>query len=252
MRTLLVALAFLTTVPIRFRHLPSEREIGRSRFWYPVVGSFLGFLLGLALLGLAHVTIPPVAAFLVLIAWVVLTGALHLDGLADTCDGLFAGRNPEERLKIMRDPHVGTFGIVGCILVLLGKGTALQELARRADENANALVVGMAGCVGVARCCAWFMAALSRYARAAGTGKAVVEAASTWEAALATLGVTTIGLLMSPVRSWHWAAQVCGPPLLVTALLTWICYRRLGGATGDSLGMAIELAELSYLLAWVA
>src|SRR5436309_3166057 len=107
MHTLLVALAFLTILPIRFRKLPSLEVVARSRFWYPFVGLLLGLLLASALAGLRMTHLSDgVIAFLVLVLWVGLTGALHLDGLCDTCDGLFGGHTPEERLRIMKDPHV--------------------------------------------------------------------------------------------------------------------------------------------------
>src|SRR5436305_872648 len=102
MRSFLVALAFLTIVPVRFGKMPTPRDIARSRFWYPAVGLLLGAALGGACAALTTwYRSPLVAAFLVLAAWVALTGALHLDGFCDLCDGLFGGRTPEERLRIL-------------------------------------------------------------------------------------------------------------------------------------------------------
>src|SRR5262249_47410216 len=108
MRSFLVALAFLTIVPVRFREIPAPHDIARSRFWYPVVGLLLGAALAgvcAALTTWCHSAL--VAAFLVLTAWVVSTGALHLDGFCDLCDGLFGGHTPEDRLRILHDPHLG-------------------------------------------------------------------------------------------------------------------------------------------------
>src|SRR5438105_2237876 len=105
MRNLLVALAFLTVLPVRFRVPPSPESVARSRWWYPVVGLLLGTMLGgLAAVLAAWLQSAALAAFLVLLAWVGLTGALHLDGFCDLCDGAFVGRKPEERLRIMKDP----------------------------------------------------------------------------------------------------------------------------------------------------
>src|SRR5438552_18043012 len=80
------------------------------------------------------------AAFLTLLAWLGVTGALHLDGLCDLCDGLFGGKTPEDRLRIMKDPHVGAFGVVGLVLQLLGKFVLLNELLARHKVGAPWLV----------------------------------------------------------------------------------------------------------------
>src|SRR6266516_4837113 len=110
MHSLLVALAFLTVLPVRLRELPSPQFVARSRFWFPVVGLLLGGLLGgwMALLIRLLPARGSLTAFLTLFTWLGLTGALHLDGLCDLCAGLFGGRTPEDRLRIMKDPRRGT------------------------------------------------------------------------------------------------------------------------------------------------
>ncbi|MBV9122230.1 MAG: adenosylcobinamide-GDP ribazoletransferase, partial [Planctomycetes bacterium] len=83
-----MALAFLTVLPLRFRQEPSGADVARSRFWFPLVGLLLGALLGVWMAGIEWLQLPALGAFLVLLAWVGLTGALHLDGFCDLCDGL--------------------------------------------------------------------------------------------------------------------------------------------------------------------
>ena len=246
MRSFLVALAFLTVVPIRFRSLPDAAAVARSRFWYPVVGALLGAALGgwTALLILWDRP-PLVSAFLVLLAWVVLTGALHLDGFCDLCDGLFGGRTPEERLRIMKDPHLGTFGLAGGVLLLLGKFVVLAELVRWQDRGSWVL----GGAVAAARCLVLCMAALARYPRPEGTGKALIESGRPAEALL--FGMIGLGMAFAAgagtldVLVWFSCAAVG------VLLLTWLCRARLGGVTGDCLGAGIEVAELLFLLAAV-
>lgn len=246
MRSFLVALAFLTIVPVRFRETPAADMVARSRFWYPVVGVLLGAGLGFTAYGLSLITSPSLVAFLTLTLWVVATGALHLDGLADTCDGIFGGRDPEQRLKIMRDPHVGVFGIVGCTLVLLGKFVALQELA----SEPKRLVMSLPLAVVVARCGILILAGLSRYPRPEGTGRVVIEASRRRDALGAGVAALAVGYLLTPSAAWLATAAVCALPLLVVLLVTWLCHRRLGGVTGDCLGAAVELSELTCLLAY--
>jgi adenosylcobinamide-GDP ribazoletransferase len=249
MRSFLVALAFLTIVPVRFRTQPDAADVARSRFWYPLVGALLGAALGgwtglLTLWGRP----PLLSAFLVLLAWVVLTGALHLDGFCDLCDGLFGGRTPEDRLRILKDPHLGTFGRAGGVLLLLGKFVLLAEVVRWPERGP--WVVG--GSVAVARCLALCVAAVARYPRPEGTGKALIDAARPWEAALFAGVAVGIGVLVALQidlpGGWVW----CLPPLVGVFALAWVCRRRLGGVTGDCLGAAIEMAELLFLLAVLA
>jgi adenosylcobinamide-GDP ribazoletransferase len=246
MRSFVVALAFLTILPIRFRTLPDAVTVARSRFWYPLVGALLGTALG-GLAALLAVWGPPtmVSAFLVLLAWVVLTGALHLDGFCDLCDGLFGGCTPEDRLRILKDPHLGTFGLAGGVLLLLGKFILLAEVLKWGTRGAWAV----GGAVLVARCLALGMAAVARYPRPEGTGKALIDAARPWEAgllvALAGAAAVAVGFAEGAASGWLWPL----PALAGAALLTWVCHRRLGGVTGDCLGAAIELGEVLFLFA---
>ncbi len=245
MRSFLVALAFLTIVPIRFRTLPDAGTVARARFWYPLVGILLGGALGGLAALLALWSRPPqLSAFVILLAWVVLTGALHLDGFCDLCDGLFGGRTPEDRLRIMKDPHLGTFGLAGGVLLLLGKFVLLTEAMKSPHEAP--WVIG--GAVAVTRCLALCMAALAPYPRPEGTGKALIAAARPWEGALfaAAAGAAAIiaGVPIERRESGLWGV----PALAAVVALTWLCERRLGGVTGDCLGAAIEGAELFVLL----
>ncbi len=237
----LVAIAFLTVIPVPFGQTPSAAAVARSRFWYPVVGLFLGALLaGMAAL-LARLNAAPVAAFLVVVFWVALTGALHLDGFCDLCDGLFGGDSPEERLGIMKDPHLGTFALAGGALLMLGKFAAL-ELAMASPARAAWLTMAA---VTWARCLALCMAADVPYPRLEGTGKSVVEATHWGEAALITAVLALLLCLTAP-SPWITLALLFFT-LVVAMGLRAVCVLRLGGITGDCLGAGIEMTELLFL-----
>jgi adenosylcobinamide-GDP ribazoletransferase len=189
------------------------------------------------------------AAFFILLAWVIATGALHLDGFCDLCDGLLGGQTPEERLRIMRDPHLGTFGLAGGVLLLTGKLVGLNELIQRGSDQAPWLV---AASVVAARCLALCMAGLSHYPRPEGTGKALISATRAWEAGPYAFLAATAVLVVFPLADWSRAAVLFLVPCLAVLTLTWVCHRRLGGVTGDCLGAAIETAEVTFLLSAAA
>ncbi|MBX6311300.1 MAG: adenosylcobinamide-GDP ribazoletransferase, partial [Isosphaeraceae bacterium] len=170
LKALRLALAFLTVLPIPFRDSEiHEADLAASRFAYPVVGVLIGLVLAGLHEGLARGAIAaPLRAFLLLAAGVLLTGGLHLDGLADTCDGLFLWGGPERRLAVMRDPHIGSFGATGLLLVLLGKYAALVSL--ESGERTLALLGGAVA----SRSGLLVMAGLAPYARPEGTGRIVV------------------------------------------------------------------------------
>jgi adenosylcobinamide-GDP ribazoletransferase len=247
MQSFLVALGFLTILPLRLRGLPAPAVVGRSRFWYPLVGLLLGTLLG----GWTALLVPwehsaLLKAFLIVLAWVVVTGALHLDGLCDLCDGLWGGRTPEDRLRIMNDPHLGTFGLAGGVLLLMGKLVVLSELLVRWPQEA-AWRVG--GAVAAARCLVLCLAAGARYPRPEGTGKALIEATREGEQALFVLLGAAAFALTAPAVGPLAIVVVYLAAYIVVLGLRWLCQRRLGGVTGDCLGAGIELGELTLLLA---
>src|SRR4029077_9574681 len=145
----------------------------------------VGLLLGLVLGGwtelVSRLGEPLLQAFLILLAWIALTGALHVDGFCDVCDGLFGGQTPEDRLRIMKDPHLGTFGLVGGVLLLLGKFVAIQSVVRGSGSaTSDPLSVDygawvVCAAVVISRCLVLCVAAKARYPRPEGTGKALIE-----------------------------------------------------------------------------
>ncbi|HTG12268.1 MAG TPA: adenosylcobinamide-GDP ribazoletransferase, partial [Candidatus Eisenbacteria bacterium] len=128
MGSLILALRFLTVVPVPGRESAGPPALGRAAWWFPVVGLMLGGALALAALAVDALFPPLVAAALLLTGWKVATGGIHLDGLADSLDGL-AGGDPARRLAIMRDSRIGVFGATGLVLFCLLAVSALAALS---------------------------------------------------------------------------------------------------------------------------
>lgn len=226
------AFAFLTILPLPY---PEDRQPGASFAYFPLVGLLIGGLLwGLA--GLAWPS-PELRAFALLLLWVVITGALHLDGFGDSCDGLLATTTPERRLEILKDPRAGSWAIVGLILLLLGKWVSLREVA------APLLLAPPI----LAR---WAMVAAAYWyphRRSTGLGNYFRQGLGPrqWWVALilALLGLGLVGWLVDG-RVWLLAFV---PLFWVTLFARWAMGRLGGGLTGDVYGAICELTELSCL-----
>ncbi len=241
-----VAFQFLTLFPGGMRRPPTAQELGHAVGFFPLVGGLVGGLLALVALAAVRIAPPSVAAGGVLACWVAVTGALHLDGLLDACDGLFGARTREERLRIMRDEAIGAYALAGGVLLLLLKFAALESLLAGPGGPVGGQALIAAAVLG-----RWAMAlAVVRfpYARPQGLGRAMVDAAGPRELALAGLVAlgTSLGLF-----GGGGLALFLGTVLLVEALGRWI-QDRLSGLTGDVYGALCELVELGVLLGVLA
>jgi len=240
LRALRLALAFLTVVPVPLRDDEfAPASLADARLAYPIVGA----LIGLALAGLSEGlrragAFPGVAAFLLVAAGSALSGGLHLDGLADTADGLFLWGDADRRLAVMRDPRVGSFGVAALVLVLLGKFAALGALAGPARSLA------ILGAATIGRSLVLVSAGLAPYARPDGTGRIVVDATRPRDALGAAVVAVAVGLGVAGRPGLIAAVLALGTALALTRLAS----RKLGGVTGDTLGALIELGELIVLL----
>jgi adenosylcobinamide-GDP ribazoletransferase len=235
-----LALGFLTVIPVPGGPgKPSDADLAESRFAYPAIGLAIGLALAALSAGLNRLAAPPLlAAFLLVAVGVGITGGLHLDGLADTADGLFLHGDPERRLAAMRDPHLGSFGASALALVLMGKFAALASLSGQA--RALALVAAAT----LSRTLILVAAGTAHYARPSGTGRVVVQATTSADAIGSAILACTLGLaLFGPAGL---AAALVA--LTITLGFTRFASRRLHGITGDILGALVELGELAILV----
>ncbi|WP_017710519.1 adenosylcobinamide-GDP ribazoletransferase [Pseudomonas syringae] len=233
-----IALQFLGSLPIRLPGMPRPEELGRSLLFYPLVGVVFGtLLLGFnALLSGAPLMLH---AALLLSAWVLLSGGLHLDGLADSADAWLGGFGDRERtLNIMKDPRSGPIAVVTLVMVLLLKFAAIVALI----ESHNSVGLLLAPLIGRSAMLALFLG--TPYVRSGGLGQALADHLPR------SLGRKV--LLVSAVACVVLAGGSGIAALLVCAVcfygLRHMMMRRLGGSTGDTAGALLELLELAVLL----
>lgn len=238
------AVGFLTVIPVRILEPFRPGDLGRAAAWYPLVGLLIGFGLCAVRFAAARLFPDPLGAVLVVAAWAALTGGLHLDGLADCCDGLLAAVAPERRLEIMRDPRLGTFGGAGLILFLLLKTSAVMAIPPAAGSWQVFFPLLLAPVLARALL---LLAARRPMARPGGLGAefalGVTRLTYFW-AGLVPLALLGFGGLRGLT-----AAAV---GLLVALGVIRLANRRLGGLTGDVLGLQVELVELAVLLVFAA
>ncbi len=236
MRSLLVAVQFLTRIPVAVDGA-TEREIGRSALCFPLVGLLLGGILLGSYVVVGYVFPPLVARILAWVLLILLSGAFHLDGLADTVDGLYGGKDREDALRIMKDPHIGAMGVIAIGVSLLLKaavGAVLPEPIFRA-ALVTLPVVGHSAMV----------AALGfPYARAAGLGKVFADHRKRFDLVLAAVLAITVafGLLKYVGLGALLVAAAS------SAILLAVAWRKIRGITGDVCGAVNEFAGIGYLL----
>jgi len=242
----LTALRFLTVFRVPGGRIETALDMGRSTVWFPVVGLIIGGILAL-LNWIFGLFLPAaVTSGLTIVMLVIVTGAMHLDGFADTCDGLAGNKPAEERWKVMHDSRTGAFGVAGLILLLLVKFTLLNSIPQ---EYISPVLVIMPV---ISRWAMVYALAMYPYARNEGLGKAFKDGVTRTRLVIASL--ITFGL--SIFLAW-WAGldyyYIVGFGILVIIGLLVITTseylkRKFAGLTGDTYGAINELAETSILI----
>jgi len=242
MRLYLIALQFLTIIPLPFTVRCEERDLGRSMALFPAVGLTLGFLL----LGVNRLITPflprSVTDLLLLVLLAGITGALHLDGLADVFDGLAARGGKERFLEVMKDSRCGPVGAAALVFFLLIKYQALLTVPDL-QKNAALLLFPLLGRYAQVQCTVG-----ATRARSDGLGSAFIGSAGVFQFLAALATALTISYILFGINGvWFFS----GTYLLTWWLRRW-AHRRLGGITGDIIGFVCEMTEAITLLLIVA
>lgn len=246
MKPLFSALGFLTVIPVPVRPMETG-DLGRAAPWFPAGALAVGLVACAAHMACRLVFPPAVGAVVTVAAWAWITGGLHLDGVADCGDGFFAAVSRERRLEIMRDPRMGAFGGIALTLFLFLKVAAVMEIR---GEIRGAAAVGPELALFFAPVVARYMllfVARQPAARPGGLGDEFSKSLKLGAFIAGGIVVVAVGLLdLYPLR----AGMALGAAVLATALVSVIARAKLGGMTGDVLGLAVELSEAAVLLVY--
>ncbi|WP_414731930.1 adenosylcobinamide-GDP ribazoletransferase [Acetobacterium carbinolicum] len=239
MRKILIAISFFTRIPIKLKDVSSE-EFYDAMILIPLVGVFIGLILFVASIVFSFIHFVQLQALLMVIAYIWLTGGLHLDGFADTTDALFSARDREKMMEIMKDSRLGAFGAIGLILIILTNWMSYTIILP--EHSTAILIIPVFG-----RVAAIMSTCFSTYAPGGGgLGKRFVEMTRLHHFIIylvLLLGYTTLILGLPGLLT----AVIC---LLPAWLLMKNLQHKIGGMTGDTIGMTIELNQTFFMVVY--
>ena len=241
MRCLRASIVFLTRIPVRLgpKGFPPFHKVVA---WFPITGALIGCAVGFAYFGLSQLLPSALSAAIAIAFGVAVTGAFHLDGLADSADAFAGGSTVERRLEILKDSRLGTYGTSALALALLIEMAALGSLGP--SDGLIGLISAHAG----GRSAALFTMVFARQAAQEGLGADYISAV-TWPRGLAGVlaGVTILIVLNGPKGLLLLTFAL--PAIVIISAWS---YRSIGGLVGDSLGAIAQLAQMSLLIGSVA
>ncbi|MBN2810115.1 MAG: adenosylcobinamide-GDP ribazoletransferase [Deltaproteobacteria bacterium] len=235
-----LALSFLTTLPAgSFSTEVPDETLGRTQAWFPLVGLLLGLILFFSARFFLLFTTPAISAALLLIVHFMLTGGFHLDGLADTADGLMSGKTEKEKIfSIMKDSYLGSMGAVALTLLLLLKYSTLSVIIGKAP--ATLVIFPILGRYAIVQ-----LTYTNNYARPeGGLGAIFTNHCGLRELLVAGSISLATGLLFAGFRG----LLCCLGLVFYGLIIKYAAQRRLGGVTGDILGYACESGEALVLV----
>ncbi len=238
MKDFFSALTFLTTIPFKTQ-TNSIAPTASSLTYFPVIGYSIGAVLSAAQALLFYIGFQnPAISAIIVVFLIFLTGGIHLDGLSDMLDGLCCGKEKEEALKIMRDPHAGAMGVIGIASAILLKFSLIAAI------NPRYLPLAFIFMAMLSRWSMVFLITFFPYVRQQGKAKAFMDNKSIKYFVLATIFPTAIILLSLPIEGFLSMAVCCSTAYLVAKIAS----SKIGGITGDILGATNEICEIAVLI----
>lgn len=235
---LILAMQFLTRLPINIPIDFNEENIRKGTFYYPFIGALLGILSSIPYYFLAPYS-RDIAGFLTVMTMIILTGGLHLDGLSDTADGFFSNRDREKTLEIMKDSRIGAFGVLSLILIILFKFTLISNIGINLPV---ALILSM----GNSRLITLLQIAFKKSARPGGLGD-MFHKSKPKKYIITGIILYIILIILLDIR---YLIPLIGS-LLVGEFISLYTYKKIDGFTGDVYGATIEITEaISLLIFW--
>lgn len=234
LEAIVVSFQFLTRFYLPIKIDWDEKNIKYSLLFFPLVGAAIGAVLFGVNYLTAYTKINP--ALTILFAWIIITGGLHLDGVSDTVDGLSARADRERTLKIMDDSHIGAFGVIAIVMLILFKYDAISKLVYK---NPYAIFASPV----IARCIAGFFLTFFKTAKTIGLASYFHQSSSK---VITTISVLITIAIIFYFNQW-WLMRFLYTFLAIT-ILTIPVYRKLNGLTGDVYGSIVELSEIIFMM----
>lgn len=232
---LILALQFLTRLPINIPIDFNEENIRKSTFYYPVVGIILGSLSSIPYYFLSPYN-KNIGSFLTIIVMIILTGGLHLDGLSDTADGFFSNKDKEKTLEIMKDSRVGAFGVLSLILIILFKYILISNMETNLPI---ALILSMAN----GRLMVLLQIGFKKVARPGGLGDMLHSS----KPRNYILTSSILYIILNLFINIKYIIPLIGS-FIIAEIISIYTYKKIGGFTGDVYGATIEITEATSLL----
>ena len=237
-KQLIILIQFMTRIPVFVNVEYDEEKLGKSIKYFPLVGAIIGiFLYGINILAGKIIVNRQIAAIIIIIAEIFITGLIHIDGLADTADGLFSYAEKEKILEIMKDPRVGTNGAVALILYFMTKVILLSEIR---PEYIILYPV-------ISRLSTSINAGLGEYARKNGMSNGIIGKNGKKEAVISIIITMILSFIILKAKG----LIILIFSILFILLLMKGVKRKIGGITGDTMGASLELTSILVLLAGV-
>ena len=235
---LLLAFQFLTRIPINKNIDFNKKNLSMAIGFFPLVGIIIGLISGLIYILFSKLSIE-IASFFTMLMILILTGGLHIDGLADTFDGFFSNKNREKTLEIMSDSRIGAFGVIAIVVVLMGKYILIKNI------NIDLPIV-LALSLGNSRLIVSYIMSFKESAKNTGLGYIFNDSKPYKEFIFSAIVYIIIIIMLNPLYLL---------PLILTYIfslyISHITTKKIGGYTGDVYGLIIELGEIVSLLGFL-